>query len=205
MTRKADTLVPIGCIAASTTRGEVLVALGLGSCIGVAVWCEHSGAVGVAHIYLPSSVGAEVPDNRPAKFADTGVPALIAAVEALGGLRTSMSAFLVGGAQMFEFESRMAAGSNSSVGLRNDAAVREALAAEGIPISGSETGGVSGRSMRISPGSTWVSVFSSQDRQKTALDALTSVAATRATISITPRTRGNANGVEPTSNQSRAA
>jgi len=116
-----------------------------------------------------------------------------------------MSALLVGGAQMFEFESRMAAGSNSSVGLRNDAAVREALAAEGIPISGSETGGVSGRSMRISPGSTWVSVFSSQDRQKTALDALTSVAATRATISITPRTRGNANGVEPTSNQSRAA
>ncbi|MBC7644024.1 MAG: chemotaxis protein CheD [Thermoleophilia bacterium] len=190
MTRKSDTFVPIGCIAASTTRDEVLVALGLGSCIGVALWCGQSGAVGLAHIYLPSSVGAEVPDNRPAKFADIGVPALIAAVESLGGVRARMAAFLVGGAQMFEFESRMTDGPNSGVGMRNDAAVRAALAAEGIPISGTETGGISGRSMRISPHSTWVSVYSAQERHQAAMDALKDkAAAAHRTTSITPATR----------------
>ena len=50
----------------------VLVSLGLGSCIGIALYDEYVRVAGLAHIMLPSSKMIKNNENK-AKFADTAI------------------------------------------------------------------------------------------------------------------------------------
>lgn len=133
--------VRMGELATSAQAGEVLVSIGLGSCIGLALVDAASGVAGLAHVMLPGP--GEGQSRPPGTFADTAVPALRDAVAKLGARRPS--AVLVGGAQMFG-----AGGAGRlQVGARNEEAVRAALRAAGIPIVAAETGGGSGRTIRV--------------------------------------------------------
>ena len=133
-----ETMVRMGELAATRSADEVLVSLGLGSCIGVAVIDPHSRVAGLAHIMLPAATpGAASPGARSA---DEGVPALVDAVVELGARRSRLEATLVGGAAMF---------SGLDIGARNAEAVHAALAAERIPVRAAATGGSTGRTIRI--------------------------------------------------------
>jgi chemotaxis protein CheD len=144
-------MVRMGELAASAVAGDVLVSLGLGSCIGLALFDRRAGVAGLAHVVLPASNGNGAPDSY--KFADIAVPALIERVVGLGGRRQMLEAVLVGGASMF-------AVSNASleVGQRNEAAVRELLAQTRINVIAAETGGAKGRTIRVHVGSHRVTV-----------------------------------------------
>jgi len=135
-------MVRMGELAFSATAGDVLVSLGLGSCIGLALIDVRAGVAGLAHVVLPASEGRE---GTPGKFADTAAPALVAALEELGGRRIRLRAVLVGGASMFSF-----GGSGLDVGQRNDAAVRGALEGLRSPVAAAEIGGDRGRTVRVS-------------------------------------------------------
>jgi chemotaxis protein CheD len=127
----------------SSTDGDVLVCLGLGSCIGLALFESSHRMSALAHIVLPAaSPGA--PAGAAAKFADTAVPALVGEMTSRGARRSALSAVAVGGAQMFAI-----GGGGMDIGARNDEAVREALAELRIPLIASMTGGVVGRTMRV--------------------------------------------------------
>jgi chemotaxis protein CheD len=136
-----DVVVRMGELAASASAGDVLLCVGLGSCIGLALVCRDGRACGLAHIVLPDSSGREA--ERPAKFAERGVPALIAALAALGVRPDSLDAILVGGAQMFSMSTGM------EIGARNEAAVRAALQSAGIPVTATATAGGVGRTVRV--------------------------------------------------------
>jgi chemotaxis protein CheD len=137
----AETMVRMGEYAFSGTAGDVLVSLGLGSCIGLALLDRRAAVAGLAHVVLPAAEGR---DGAPGKFADTAVPALLDALLGLGGRRTRVEAVMVGGASMFSF------GANGlEVGQRNDAAVREELEKLRLPVIAAETGGSKGRTMRV--------------------------------------------------------
>jgi chemotaxis protein CheD len=138
----AELMARMAEIAVSRNDSDVLVALGLGSCIGVALLDRSSLVAGLAHVVLPESrEGTTV----PGKFADTAVPELIRRVVGLGGSRSRLVAVLVGGAQMF------ASGASGSldIGRRNEEAVRRALTIAGITVTAAVTGGSSGRTMRV--------------------------------------------------------
>jgi chemotaxis protein CheD len=139
----ADLMARMAEIAVSRHEADVLVALGLGSCIGVALLDRGSLTAGLAHVVLPESREGNV--AVPGKFADTAVPELLRQVVALGAVKSRLSAVLVGGAQMF------ASGASGSldIGRRNEQAVRTALAVAGIPITVAVTGGSAGRTMRV--------------------------------------------------------
>jgi chemotaxis protein CheD len=137
----AETMVRMGEYAYSASAGDVLVSLGLGSCIGLALLDARAAVAGLAHVVLPASEGR---DGSPGKFADTAVPALLDAVVGLGGRRTRLEAVLVGGASMFSF-----GGGALEVGQRNEAAVRDELTRLRIPVVASETGGSRGRTVRV--------------------------------------------------------
>jgi chemotaxis protein CheD len=137
----AETMVRMGEYAFSGSAGDVLVSLGLGSCIALALLDRRAAVAGLAHVVLPAAEGRE---GAPGKFADTAVPALLDAVVGLGARRTRLDAVLVGGASMFSF-----GGTGLDVGQRNDAAVREELARLRIPIAACETGGAKGRTVRV--------------------------------------------------------
>jgi chemotaxis protein CheD len=137
----AETMVRMGEYAFSGRSGDVLVSLGLGSCIGLALLDRRASVAGLAHVVLPAAEGR---DGSPGKYADTAVPALLDAIVALGARRSRLDAVLVGGASMFSF-----GGAGLDVGQRNDAAVREELARLRIPVAAAETGGSKGRTVRV--------------------------------------------------------
>ena len=134
-------MVRMGEHAYSATTGDVLVSLGLGSCIGLALLDRKAEVAGLAHVVLPAAEGR---DGAPGKFADTAVPALLDAVVALGAHRTRVQAVMVGGASMFSL-----GGAGLEVGPRNEAAVREQLATLRIPVAAADTGGAKGRTVRV--------------------------------------------------------
>lgn len=130
----------MGELAVSGTVGDELVAIGLGSCIGLALVDRAANVAGLAHVVLPESQGKAEPR---AKFADSAVPDLIARLVAAGAVRRRLEAVLVGGARMF------AVGASLDIGARNAEAVRAALSAEGIRIQAEEVGGNRGRTARV--------------------------------------------------------
>ena len=147
----AETQVRMGELAASAAAGDVLVSLGLGSCIGLALLDRRTGVAGLAHVVLPDS-GNNATDNK-LKFADHAVPELVERVVAKGGRRLRLEAALVGGASMFATSS-----ATLEVGSRNEAAVREQLKALRIPVIAAETGGKRGRTIRVHVSSLQVTV-----------------------------------------------
>jgi chemotaxis protein CheD len=140
----SDTMVRMGELAASKTLGEMLVTLGLGSCIGLVLMDRRMGVAGLAHVVLPDSTGHTQVNQF--KFADHAVPEMIRRVVALGARRPMLEAVLVGGASMFA-----AIGGSMEVGARNEAAVKAQLAAARIRIHASATGGTRGRTVRVDP------------------------------------------------------
>ena len=95
-----ETMVRMGELAVSAEAGHMLMSLGLGSCIGLALIDRRGGIAGLAHIVLPTSTG-HVPGPAAHKFADHAVPALIDELAAVGAPRVRLQAMLVGGASMF--------------------------------------------------------------------------------------------------------
>jgi chemotaxis protein CheD len=137
-----EVVVRMGEIAVSREPGAVLLSVGLGSCIGLALVCRRGRGCGLAHVMLPESGGREARD-RPGKFADLAVPALLAGVGLLGSHPGALDAILVGGAQMFAGTTGM------EIGARNESAVRAALADVRVPVIAAATGGGLGRTIRV--------------------------------------------------------
>ncbi len=145
-----ETMVRMGELAISDTPGEVLVSLGLGSCIGLAVVDKRAGVAGLAHIVLPATAGAPKPEAMN-KFADHAVPALMDGMVERGASRVFMQAALVGGASMF-------AAAGLEVGQRNAVAVRELVAGRRVPVVAEAVGGSRGRTVKVDVASGTVSV-----------------------------------------------
>src|SRR5579859_3292602 len=142
------TSVRMGEIAVSAADGDELIALGLGSCIGLALIDRKSGVAGLAHVVLPES---RENAGEPGKFADLAVPELIARMRRAGA-GERLEAVLTGGARMFEL------GSELDIGARNEAAVRSALAQARITVAAAATGGNRGRTVKVLAGAGTVCV-----------------------------------------------
>ena len=145
-----ETMVRMGELAISSTPGDVLVSLGLGSCIGLALVDKRAGVAGLAHIVLPATTGTPKPEAMN-KFADHAVPALVDGMVERGASRVFMQAALVGGASMF-------AGTGLEVGARNADAVRELVAGRRVPVVAEAVGGSRGRTVKVDVSSGAVSV-----------------------------------------------
>jgi chemotaxis protein CheD len=141
-----ETVVHMGEAFVSSTPGDTLACIGLGSCIGLTLVDRRRGIVGLAHVMLPRATQPDPP--LPHKYADLAVPSLLELVLATGARRTRLEAVLAGGAAMFQF----GGGSGQEIGQRNIAAVRSLVEAARIPIVGAELGGDKGRTLRAHVG-----------------------------------------------------
>lgn len=135
--------------------GDVLVTLGLGSCVAIMLHDRTAKVGGMAHVLLPEPALSRDADNH-AKFASTAVPLLLREMGALGARANRMEARLAGGASMF---STLMVPGSLNMGERNIRASREALRKAGIPVLGESVGGDYGRSVRftVAEGRTVVS------------------------------------------------
>jgi chemotaxis protein CheD len=152
--------VRMGEMVVSTTPTDELVALGLGSCIGLAVVDRRAGVAGLAHIVLPESH----PGDDAGKYADTAVPALVERMRQAGAVVRRMEAAIVGGARMFDMSGAL------DIGARNEQAVRAALLRSRVALRAAETGGHQGRTLRIDVDGGVVSVRVAGQPATTLLD-----------------------------------
>ena len=101
-----------------------LTTLGLGSCVGVALYDPVTKVSGLLHCMLPDSTQFRN-NTLIAKYADTGIDELVKQMRELGASESRLVAKIAGGAQMFASSSMNEA---LRVGERNTVAVKKKLA-----------------------------------------------------------------------------
>lgn len=138
----------------------LLITVGLGSCIGIAIYDPTARVAGLAHILLADSTNFKNRDN-PAKFADTAIPLLTEEMARLGARNGRLTARIAGGSQLFNFEN-----STISVGEKNIHMVRQTLSRLKIPLLGEDVGGSSGRTMKVYAGDGKVTVTTAGGGEK---------------------------------------
>ena len=126
---------------------DMITTLGLGSCIGIAVYDPVTKVGGLAHIMLPDSTQMRNNSNI-AKFADTGIEELIKRVTAAGANKRRLAAKIAGGAKMFQVSGLSTVG---NVGERNAQASRALLKQLGTPLLAEDTGLNYGRTVELYP------------------------------------------------------
>lgn len=121
---------------------------GLGSCVGVIIYDESKKIAGMVHVMLPDSSLSRTETINVAKFADTGILAIVNQLKGLGAQSFKLKAKIAGGAQMFQFTSDK---DSMRIGPRNVEAVKAQLKNLSIPIVAEDTGGNSGRTIEFNP------------------------------------------------------
>lgn len=136
-------ILGIGDLCASADPADSLVTHALGSCVAVVVRCTCTGAWAMIHIALPSSASGS-PSDLPAYYADVGIPALLRALESVGGrIRQGLEVSLVGGASVLD-------GMDSfGIGKRNVLAARKILWHHGLAPTAEDVGGDLSRSVQV--------------------------------------------------------
>lgn len=125
-----------------------IITIGLGSCVGIALYDGINKIGGLVHIMLPDSKQFSNISN-PCKFADLAIPILLKNMQSMGAKRNAITAKIGGGACMFNFADKSLV---MDIGKRNVASVREVLMKLSIPIIGEDTGGNQGRTMLLDIG-----------------------------------------------------
>ncbi|MFD1735839.1 chemotaxis protein CheD [Bacillus salitolerans] len=128
---------------------------GLGSCVGVVIYDATNCIAGMVHVMLPDSSLTKGGTINIAKFADTGIEALINLIVKAGGSRQLLKAKMAGGAQMFQFTS---GNELMRIGPRNVEAVKSELDKFNIKIVAEDTGGNSGRTIEFNPCNTELTI-----------------------------------------------
>jgi len=126
---------------------DAITTLGLGSCVGIVLYDATKKLCGMVHVMLPDSTQIRNNQNL-AKFADTGIEALLGELLKMGANRRCITAKIAGGAQMFAFSTN---NDMLRVGERNVEATKRKLAQLGIPILAEDTGLTYGRTIEFYP------------------------------------------------------
>lgn len=124
-----------------------IITLGLGSCVGIALFDPYTKIGGLAHIMLPDSSQFQNRSN-PAKYADLAIPDMLNEILSQGARKSAITAKIAGGAQMFNFGDKNVTTLN--IGQRNVEMTKKVLADLKIPIIGEHTGENYGRTMIFS-------------------------------------------------------
>lgn len=125
---------------------ESLITVGLGSCVGIAIYDKVKKIGGLAHIMLPDSTQFNKITNK-IKFADLAIPILVEDLIKKGASRRNLVAKIAGGASMFNFSDKKMV---MDIGGRNCKAVKVSLNELSIPIVAEDIGGNKGRTIIFS-------------------------------------------------------
>ena len=126
-----------------TEAPNSLITVGLGSCVGIALYDRKEKVGSLLHIMLPDSTGFR-DVSKWEKFADLAIPKVVD--EMSGNNSSNIVAKIAGGASLFNFTSK---NKSLQIGKRNIEMVRQQLEYLGIPILGEHLGGDSGRTMKV--------------------------------------------------------
>ncbi|MCS7002874.1 MAG: chemotaxis protein CheD, partial [Dehalococcoidia bacterium] len=112
-------------------------------CVAVCMHDPVAKVSGMLHVLLPTANGDTA---TPGKFADTGIPWMLATMTRAGADRARIVTKIAGGAAVLRIPGNDQA---FNIGDRNTQAVRQTLNALGLPIAASDVGGTVGRTVQM--------------------------------------------------------
>jgi chemotaxis protein CheD len=139
-----ETIVRVADLRTGTGE-DILVTIGLGSCVAILLHDRVARVGGLAHVLLPSPALTRK-DTNPAKFPQTALPKLLELMGQHGASARRITARLVGGASMF---AGLAQPGTIQMGERNIVASRQALYQHGLALTAEATGGDYGRTVKL--------------------------------------------------------
>jgi chemotaxis protein CheD len=137
----------LGECAISRNPEDVLVAYGLGSCLGISMIDPLTRIAGLIHAVLPGAAnGLPSSDSTSHKYVDSGIEDLLAAVIKEGANKNRLIVRIVGGANML-----VSPGMTNSfdIGTRNMETARKTLQRLNLKITAEEVGGHTGRTVHV--------------------------------------------------------
>ena len=137
-----DISVGLGEIKISKNPDDVLVAFGLGSCVGICLYDPKIHLGGLLHAVLPKVNGNE----KTGKYVDSGVNLLLDELIKAGALKSRLTVRMAGGANML---TAPGLSSTFEIGTRNIDSARQVLKELGFIIKKEEVGGQTGRTVRL--------------------------------------------------------
>lgn len=146
-----------------------LVTTVLGSCVAVTMFSPRRGFGAICHAFLPKSASfdARGKDPQVCRFADTAVESMLASLMRLKISPEELVVKVFGGAAGLTSGQRC---NLYDIGGRNLEAVHERLAAHGIAVAKSATGGCQGRKLLFltHTGDVWIKMLhKAKDEKRT--------------------------------------
>ncbi len=136
--------VNVSDVRTSKQLDDIIVTHSLGSCIGVCLYDPVANVAGMLHYQLPSaSIDAGKAAQRPAMYADTGMELLMNEMFALGAQKQRLKVIVAGGASMMEDLA------SSSIGKKNQTAIRKIIFQQGLFIHSQDLGGTMPRTIYL--------------------------------------------------------
>lgn len=139
--------VGLGEQAVSRDPDDILVAYGLGSCMGVSMVDPVTRVCGLLHAVLPRwTNGMDPMDPASSKYVDSGIEFLLASMIREGANKHRLIVRIAGGANML-----VAPGLKNSfeIGTRNIESARITLQRLNLSIKAEDVGGNTGRTVRL--------------------------------------------------------
>ena len=134
----------VGEWVVSGSPGTVLATYALGSCIGLAAYDPSAKVGGLLHFMLPdSSLNTDKARVKPGTFCDSGLPAMLNEMVALGALPRRLRIQLAGAAKVLD------GGDFFDIGRRNILAAKRRLWEHGLSAEDEDTGGELSRTMKL--------------------------------------------------------
>jgi chemotaxis protein CheD len=150
MTQSALNLVTVDIseLRVSSDPAVVLVTYALGSCIAVMIHDPARLVAGMIHYMLPlSDLSPEKAIERPAMFADTGIPLLFKSMYSLGCEKKNLVVKVAGGSLPHTDQDAF------QIGRRNYIRLRKLLRRNNVPITAEDVGGSLARTAYLYVGS----------------------------------------------------
>ena len=127
----------------SRSPDDVLVAFGLGSCLGIGMYDPILHLGGLLHAVLPMNNDSKM---EASKYVDSGIAMLMDMMLQGGAQKSRLVIKMVGGATMLNISSLS---STFDIGSRNIEAARQIFGKMGIKLNSEEVGGKIGRTARL--------------------------------------------------------
>ncbi|HEY1405978.1 MAG TPA: chemotaxis protein CheD [Spirochaetota bacterium] len=134
-------LINVGIADLKVTQSPNVLRTILGSCVGVCLFDPETKVIGLSHIMLAEQ---NIAGTNPKKYADSAIPLLVEEMEAIGAVRSRLTAKIAGGAAMFNMGANSIMG---DIGKSNIRKVKEILGSLSIDIIADDTGGDFGRTI----------------------------------------------------------
>jgi len=136
--------IEISDLKVSSKSDDLLITYALGSCIAVIVHDPVRKVGGMIHYMLPlSEIAPEKAIDRPAMFADTGIPELFRSMYGMGCDKKNLVVKVAGGGALYDDKGLF------NIGKRNYTVLRKMFWKAGVIIASEDVGGAKSRTARL--------------------------------------------------------